>query len=282
MWTTPTMTSRQTATDTRYWDRLRGHIQSGAGGWRVGEAVYSHGYSLLGELVGELSWVELFALYATGRRQPRPLCRWLEAFFLCMSWPDPRIWCNQIGALGGSAGNGPVAATCAGILASDGVMYGPRTLIDATQFLRQALQARRSGTSIDALLEQARPGGKGKPRIVGFARPLASGDARVEALERVRRELALSRGEHLQLAFDVEARLLERYAEGMNVAGYVAGFLSDHGFAPQEIYRVSALCVAAGVLACQRDQEARPSGSFLPLRCDDVHYTGTAPREVPV
>lgn len=275
------MTSTPNPTDTAYWDRLRGRIESRTGGWRVGEAVYSHGYSLLGELVGELSWVELFALYATGRRQPRPVCRWLEAFFLCMSWPDPRIWCNQIGALGGSVGTSPVAGTCAGILASDGSLYGPRTLIDAALFLRQALAQRERGTTIDALLRQARPGGKGKPRIVGFARPLASGDARVDALERVRQDLGLPRGPHLQLAFAVEQTLLEKYQEGMNVAGYVAAFLSDHGFQPREIYQVSTLCVAAGVLASHRDQASRPQGRFLPLRCEDIAYTGKGPREVP-
>jgi hypothetical protein len=93
-------------------DTRRGKIISGTGGWFPGKGVFSHGYSMLDELVGEKSYFQILILNATGKMVSRELAYWVECIYGCLSWPDPRIWCNQIG-LGrhcthlGSGGNHP-------------------------------------------------------------------------------------------------------------------------------------------------------------------------------
>ena len=68
-------------------------------------------------------------LIIIGRLVDKRLADWVEAGFLCVSWPDSRIWCNQIGALAGSLKTSPVSATMAGVLAADSRMYGSKPVL---------------------------------------------------------------------------------------------------------------------------------------------------------
>lgn len=85
-----------------YWDDQRGKIKSKKGGWRVGKKVECHGLDLMEEVVGKLSYMQVVILNATGKLVSKELAEWFEAVHICLSWPDPRIWCNRIGALGGA------------------------------------------------------------------------------------------------------------------------------------------------------------------------------------
>lgn len=266
---------------TEFLDQQRGVIRSSTGGWFPGKGVFSHGYSMMDELVGEKSYFQVLVLNATGRMVDRALADWLEAVYICLSWPDPRIWCNQIGALGGTAQTSVVAATAAGALAADSRSYGVRPLLDGVAFIQNAMEQKRSGKSAEeiVLAECAKHGGK--PYIVGYARPIAKGDERLEAMERVSAQLAIEEGEHLRLAYDLEKILMDKFDEGMNINGYVSAFLSDQGFSGQEIYQMFALLVMSGVTACYLDTLNRPPGAFLPLQCQDMDYQGKPPRSVP-
>jgi hypothetical protein len=42
-----------------------------------------------------------------------------------------------------------------------------------------------------------------------------------------------------------------------------------------------SMLVASGVTACYLDTYHRPADTFLPLRCDDIDYQGSAKRTVP-
>ena len=55
----------------------------------------------------------------------------------------------------------------------------------------------------------------------------------------------------------------------------------DQGINVTELYRFSVNRVAAGVQACYTEAADNPAGSFLPLRCADIEYTGKSPRELP-
>ena len=44
---------------TEQWDSLRGVIRTKKGGWIVGKAVYSHGYSMLEEFPGKVSYFQV-------------------------------------------------------------------------------------------------------------------------------------------------------------------------------------------------------------------------------
>lgn len=261
-------------------DKKRGKIISNTGGWFPGKGVFSHGYSMLDELVGEKTYTQILVLNATGKLIDKNLADWVEAIYGCLSWPDPRIWCNQIGALAGAARASVVAATAMGALAADSRSYGVFPIIEGMRFIQSALAQRESGLATEDILNKVASRG-GKPLIVGYIRPIAKGDERIEAMERVSAKLNLPAGEHLQLAYDIEKVLLEKYDERMNINGYVAAFLSDYHFSGQEVYQMFSMLVSSGVTACYLDAYHQEPNSFLPLRCDDIDYQGEPHRKVP-
>ena len=265
----------------QFWDERRGKIQSKKGGWVIGKGIFNHGYSMMDDLVGKVSYMQVVVLNATGRLPERAVADWLDAVHICMSWPDPRIWCNQIGALGGAARTSVVAATTAGVLAADAKSYGSKTLIQGVRFIQAALLDFKRGLSADEIIRNECAKHRGKPNIMGYARPLAKGDERVVAMERVQQELGLPSGEHLQLARKIEQSLLKDFDESMNINGYMSAFLSDLGYTDEEVYRIFAVLVTSGVTACYVDTRDKAPDAFLPLRCADIEYAGKTARPVP-
>jgi hypothetical protein len=267
----------------KFWDGRRGKIFSHKGGWRIEDGVIrSHGYSMMDDLVGEVSYFQVLILNAVGRLPERRLADWVEAVYICLSWPDPRIWCNNIGALGGTARTSVVSATVAGILAADSTMYGSRPLLQGVTFIQDALQRKNEfSLSAEEIVRQEIQKSRGKVTITGYARPIASGDERVVAMERVTRQLRFDVGEHLRLANEINDVLMESHGESININGYVSAFLSDQGYTPEEVYSIGCICVNSGVTACYVDSAGRAPGSFFPLRCKDIEYQGKAAREVP-
>ena len=273
-----------THSDISYIDSLeqkRGKIFSKTGGWFPGRGVFCHGYSMLEELVGKKSYFQILVLNATGKLIEKPLADWVEAIYGCLSWPDPRIWCNQIGALAGAARTSVVAATTIGSLAADSRSYGPYTLLGGVEFIQDAFRQHQAGATAEDIVEKITAANRGKPYIVGYIRPIAKGDERLEAMEKFSKTLGFQVEPHLTLAYEIEQVLMRRFDEGMNINGYMSAFLSDQGFTADEVYRMFAGMVASGVTACYLDTYHRPPETFLPLRCDDIDYQGAAPRTVP-
>lgn len=263
------------------WDERRGRIQSKKGGWVVGKGIFNHGYSMMDDLVGKVSYMQVLVLNATGRLPERPVADWFEACHICMSWPDPRIWCNQIGALGGATRTSAVAAITAGVLAADAKSYGSKPLLQGVRFIQTALHDYHRGVSAEEIVRNECAKYRGKPNITGYARPLAKGDERVVAMERVQKLLGLPVGEHLQLALQIESILLRDFNESMNINGYASAFLSDRGYTDEDIYRIFAVVVNSGVTACYVDTRDKAPDAFLPLHCADIEYNGKLARPVP-
>jgi hypothetical protein len=211
----------------------------------------------------------------------RPVADWFEAIHICMSWPDPRIWCNQIGALGGAMRASVVASTTAGILAADATAYGIKPLIQGVRFIQAAQMDFKRGLSAGEIIRNECAKHRGKPNIMGYARPIAKGDERIVAMGRVQQDLGLPSGEHLQLAEQIEQSLLKDFDESMNINGYMSAFLSDLGYTDEEVYRIFTILVTSGVTACYVDTRDKTPDTFLPLRCTDIEYAGTLARPVP-
>lgn len=262
-------------------DRRRGKIISATGGWFPGKGVFSHSYSMLEELVGEKTYFQILILNATGRLVEKPLADWIEALYGCLSWPDPRIWCNQIGALAGAARTSVMSATAMGSLAADSRIYGVLPLLESVAFIQQALTNHKQGMTPAQIIDNAFAACTGKPYIMGYRRPIAKGDERLVVMEQVGRKLGFTIGEHMLLAYEIEKDLLQRIDEGMNINGYMSAFLADQGFSADECYQMFSMLVASGVTACYLDTYKRPPDTFLPLRCDDIDYQGAAKRPVP-
>ncbi|RMD69508.1 MAG: hypothetical protein D6819_06790 [Gammaproteobacteria bacterium] len=259
-------------TDTRFWDERRNLIRTKKGGWHIGKNIKIHGYDLLKDLAGRTTFFQTLVLNITGRLPEKRLADWMEVAFLCMSYPDPRIWCNQIGSLGGTVRTTPVASTSAGIMASDSKLYGPGIIVSTVNFLKNVHKKQTLGETLPAIIEHA------YPRVPGFSRPIARGDERIEVMENITAKYGFSKGKWLTLAYDIQAILEDKTGESLNIAGYIAAFMSDQGFSEKEIYRIGSTIVHAGVAACYAEAYDNPPESFLPLRCEDIDYQGRPPR----
>jgi citrate synthase len=276
------MSSKMTkANNTTLWDQNRGIIRSRKGGWFIGKGVYCHGHEMNKELLGKVSYFQVMILNATGRLVERPLADWLEALYIGLSWPDPRIWCNQIGALAGTMRTSTVAATTAGTLAADSRFYGQGILPEGGRFIQQALIDFNHGSSVEEIVAAEVARNAGRAKIMGFARPIAKGDERLEVMANYTTELGFTVGEHLTLAYQVEKVLIAKHDEVMNIGAFTAAFLSDQNLTPQEMYQICAVLVNSGVTACYVDTFNRPPETFLPMRCNDIDYQGPPPRPVP-
>lgn len=260
------------------WEERRNQIRSHKGGWRIGKAVYSHGYSMMDELVGEVSYFQQMVLNITGKLPEKALSEWLEACFICVSWPDPRVWCNQMSALAGASQAATVSGLAAGLLAADSLMYGPGTVIPCYTFIDQAERSMSQDLSVRAVVNNHL---EKKKDIPGYARPVAKGDERVIAMQRVSRDLRFRLGRYEHLAFQISDYLASEYDECINFSGYLVAFLMDQGYSGIEIERLVSLAVSSGLQACYVETKDRPAGSFLPMRCSDIVYTGKADRPLP-
>jgi hypothetical protein len=266
------------------YDLLRNRIVSNKGGWIIGKGVFNQGYSMLDELVGKISYFQLLIFNITGKLVSENLAKWIEAFYQTVSWPDPRIWCNQIAALAGTAKTGPVSAIAAGVLASDSKLYGPGVIEPIAKFLIETESKRSSGEDLVELLEKylanKRKKVGDKAVVIGFSRPIATGDERVPILKNIARELDLVKGAHEILAENIHNYVHKKYAEGINVGGFVAALLVDQGFNIKEIYRLTTFAASAGIHACYAEYFDKPENHFLPMRCEDIEYNGPAPRNL--
>lgn len=264
-----------------FWQERRGIIRTRKGGWIPGGIVHNHGYSLVDDLIGKASYFQVLVLNVTGRLPERRLADWLEAHFICHSYPDARIWCNHIGSLAGTMQVSPVAAASAGVLASDSRMYGPGTIPAFIDFITDAVVKKKTGLSAEEIVRLCQRRPAAKPTILGYARPVANGDERIPAMERVSLELGFTRGEYLSLAFEIDEVMHRQHNERMNLLAYSIPFLCDQGFSAKEIHRMLSVLVYSGVLTCYSEAADSPPESFFPLQCYDIDYQGPEPREVP-
>lgn len=270
--------------DWQYWYERRNKIISKRGGWQIGIGVHNCGYDQMKELVAKKDYFQVLVLNSTGKLPSTEFAKWLGALFICLSWPDPRIWCNTMGALSGSLKGRITSGVASGILSSDSSMFGGSEVLNiCSSFIQSALKERKTGKSVETIIVeglQKRAKMMRKPVIPGFARPLATGDERVPTMVAYARELGFSVGPHEQLAMDIHDYLMSTQNESINIGGYCAGFMSDQGFNPTELKQLLTTLVNSGVHACHVEEEQNPPLSFMPMACKDIDYRGPAKRKV--
>ena len=267
--------------DLRTWERRRTTITSRAGGWNMDDDVTIRGYSFFGYLGTEVSAMQQVILNATGRLVEPNVAEYFETMEICLSWPDPRIWCNLIGALAGTVRTTVAAGTMAGLLASDSHLYGgSMSSRKGMGFISKALEARRRGDSVERILSRC-PNVEGRPIAPGYARPVGGKDERISPLTEKIKSLGFPLGPHRVLAIEISEYLEKHHHEGINVGGLDCAFLCDQGFSAEEIYRIRSTTTASGITACWTDTHDRPGQAFLPLQCKDIAYLGTSARTLP-
>lgn len=256
------------------WEGYRNYIISHAGKWVGGEDVCVRGKSLANDILPRYSYMQLQVLNITGKEISQPLSKWLEMSFMGLSYPDARIWCNQIAALCGVGKSSPVNAVAASCLAADSRIYGgSQTTFIAMQFLLNTKKQIDAGKTLSEII-QTQKMKNGVPAIVGFARPVKKEDERIGPYIKATKNLGFKQGEYIALALDIAAFIKQHYETDINSGGYCSAFLLDQGFTPYEGYQIRGLAVSSGAAACFSENKEKENYSFLPQRCDDIQYRG--------
>ncbi|MFT7559372.1 MAG: hypothetical protein ACI93R_001282 [Flavobacteriales bacterium] len=264
-----------------YWDKRNTTIFNHVGHWH-GEEVVIEGHKLFEELMPSSSYMQVYLLNATGRLVDRNVADWLEKLNMGVSYPDARIWCNQIAAYAADMGCKPASAICAAQLAADSRAYGGSFSRYKGMTSLQDIYARYqlSGDFSKALTPYLNR--NNIPIVVGFARPIEKKDERLEPLEKLQNDLGIERGVYLEFAFKLAEYIYKHYKLQWNIGGYSDAFLLDQKFTPDDGYRIGVVIIAGGAIGAYRSQVGQHCGnSFLPQKCDDIRYSGPALRELP-
>ncbi len=250
------------------------HVTS-MGAWFPGERVVFRGQDLHRDL-GRLEWLDLYMFSVTGRHLPDHHLRMINALWVQTSFPDPRLWNNQVSALAGTARSTGNLAIAASFAVSEATIYGRRADIRAVDFLQKTREAVDTGADLGELIETRLAESRNVP---GYGRPVVSQDERIRNLLPLVEELGFADGPYVKLAFEIE-RVLEnrRRRLRLNYGGLAAALGSEMGLDPKEHYFGTMLAFLAGMVPCFLDAGAKPESSLLPLRCSRIEYQGVPRR----
>lgn len=228
------------------------------------------GHDLLNALE-DLSWMDLLMYGITGRRFSQAQLELFQGLWkISVSYPEPRIWNNRVAALGGSARSPAGLSLGAAIAVTDATIYGQRPMIGAFDFLLRAHTARQNGAALDDFVSREL---KTHRTIPGYGRPIRSVDERLAPAERLAKRLGLWGGTYTKIAHDV-AEVLRGRRMGMNVAAIAGALYADQGITVAQYCSATLLAFSAGMILCQQDASAHPSGALFPLRCNRLSYSG--------
>ncbi len=245
------------------------------GAWFPGERVVFRGQDLHVDL-GDLDWMELYLYSITERRFTPPQLKVLNAFWTYTSFPDPRLWANRVAALAGTARSTGALGISAAIGVSEASIYGRRPDIRAIDFLLRTKQKLDKGMQLQVLIKQEL---KKYRSVYGYGRPITREDERIPHMLGLIKHLGLDQGTYVQLAFEVEKILLEGgWRLHMNVASLYAALAADMGFTRRQYYLFMIPCFTAAMLPCFIDAAEKTEGTFFPLRCTRITYTGVPQR----
>jgi len=257
----------------------RDRVTSKSGGWTIGGDATLHGFNLHQELASRATWMQTMVLSATGQFVSAKQAQLIETAVIMTGYPDPRLWCNRVASLAGSAKCTATASFAAGIASAEASLYGRQSDYKAACLLLNAKRIYdadgKEGLSlfIQSQLQEKRI-------VYGFGRPLLRGDERIAPLSAAAAKLGIDDGNYLSVAMEIE-QLLRKYKMIINYGGYMMARFLDMGFMPKQIYRMLSLAFYTGVVPCYIEAFENESGTFLPIACEDILYEGVEERELP-
>ena len=237
-----------------------------------GERVVLRGKDLFSELDG-LSWFQYLMFGITGDVFSDDKIQLIEAIWsLTVSYPEPRIWNNRVAALTGTANSTGILGTSAAIAASEASIFGNQINIKAIDFIKRAASLNDAKSSMEDFVKKEMK----KNRIIpGYGRPIVQNDERIQPLIDKAQMLNLTDGLHFKTAQNVEKTLINsRYRMVMNASGLAAALMADIGISNREYYYYTILAFSAGIIPCHIDAANKKEGTFFPLRCNRLNYTG--------
>ncbi len=239
------------------------------------ERVVMRGKDLHHELGGD-DWLKFYLFSITGREFSEAQLTILNFFWVATSYPDSSIWPNHVAALSGSARSTASLSLSAGMAVSEASVYGRRPDRKALDFFYRIGAALKNGERLEDFVDHEL---KERKRIYGYGRPLASIDERIPHTLSLLRELGLDKEVYLNIALDVYRYLKRTRGLSMNIAALYSAVAADIGFTPEEYQQFMTPAFIAGMVPCYQDARDRPEGSFFPVRCESVVYTGRSARD---
>ena len=249
------------------------------GAWFPGDTVIMRGLDLFDDL-GHMDWVEMWYYSVTGRFFTKKQIELFSRIWVtCTSYPEPRIWNNRVATLAATTRSTAMLALASAIAVSEGRIYGGQANIGSVDFITRA--KRRvidEGEKLEDFLKSEVRRLRQIP--YGYGRPVINGDERVPRVLKLAEELGFDDGEHVRLALRVEQALNKlRYRAKINIGGLTAALLADQGISPKEFYYQAGVIYSAGMMSCYTDAVKKPAGTFFPLRCESIEYSGAEPRK---
>jgi len=241
-----------------------------------GERAVYRGKDLFTEL-SDISWFKLIMLGITGKSFTDAQIKLFEAIqVITVSYPDPKLWNNRIASLSASARATGILGTTAAIACSEAKIYGNQANIVAIDFIRRAKLSIKNNHDISEFVIKDL---KKNRAIGGYGRPIIHHDERIKPLLKRAKELELAGGPHVKLAFEIDQFLSSsRYKLNLNASGLSAALMADQGFDYREYYYATMLAFSAGIIPCYIDAANHKEGTFFPLSCNRLNYTGHGTR----
>lgn len=254
---------------------MEGQWTTDMGAWFPGKRVVFRGKDLFTEL-GDLPWLGL-ALYAiTGKIFKENEIRMIDVLHsMSGSFPEPRLWNNRVAALAGTARATASLAVSAATAVSEATIYGKQADLLAIDFIKRAQLCSKDSLG-DFVLNEL----KEKRKLGGFGRPIATRDERIAPVLAAAKILHCEGGPHLKTALQIEKFLHDQGLRiCLNIGGIAAGICADLGMNNREYNYITVLVFAVGNLACYMDSSSKAVGTFFPLACDRISYSGHGFRE---
>jgi len=218
-----------------------------------------------------ISWLELFTYGITGKRFNQVEINMLNFIWVSTSYPDKSIWPNHITALAASSRSTPSLGLSIGMSVCEASIYGGRPFKIGIDFFLRAGESIKNGVELALFIDHELIKNK---TIYGYGRPLASSDERIPHVVNFAKEQGLADGQHLKIALELAALMKEKKGLSMNVAAIYTALGADLGFSPEQFHLFMTPCFFAGMPPCYIEAKENPAGSFLPIRCDRIHYSG--------
>ncbi|NWF35678.1 hypothetical protein [Mariprofundus sp. KV] len=257
----------------------RDRVTSKSGGWTIGGEATLHGYNIHQELTHQTSWIQVLLLSITGRLYDGNQTRLIEALFVATGYPDPRLWCNRVVALAGSARVSAGAALSVGVASAEAKTYGGQAEYYAARGFSECCRIFQDQGEDDLIIHMKAV--LKKERVMfGFGRPLTRVEERIEPIERMAKEMGIEDGPHLATVKHMEI-LLKRYRLVLNFAGYATARLLDLGLSAHEVHQFLTVGFYLGLPPCYIEAFENEPGTFLPIACEDILYEGVEERELP-
>ena len=250
-------------------------IKTKMGATFAGERVVYRGLDLHHQLA-DMDWMEFYLLGITGKRYSKPVIELLNFFWVCTSYPDPRIWNNRIVSFAGTKRSTGTQALSAGLMSSEARIFGHRLSYQGVEFFLRLVKAMDEGAEVEQFVKNEM---KTRRYIPGYGRPMGHSDERVPAAIEKIEKLGLARGRHYELCFEVERIVRRNWRMKMNIITVGAAMATEIGFSPMQYLMFMYPCFLAGMTTGYLEALENPEGSFLPIRCENLRSSVTHDRK---